>query len=349
MAEDIRAPLAAAQRLVSERRYEDAAECYLAVLPEKPTMVGQLDPGRRKAALHAGICYARAGRARMAVALFVALGERERAAAVLKNAGRRADADRVMKGLPAPDSPWAQGYLHSRPHQKETEGTTGSMQGDPFLLAERYGKTDRPREAMDALMSVSTDHRRYPEAVARAVRLARQHGLVHYQLETFAMPFVREDRGPHLPARVPTLYSLGSLFEKAGMKDAALKAFRATVKLDPSYRDVGTRLALLIETVEAKDGDFARVLGEDVAFAQADLDAMRPRGSAPGRRKPVALPSLPDLPPVKSAAPLPGRLSRPGKPPPTGAVGEPTPDPFYRSRAGASAPGAPPPQPLRGS
>ena len=354
MADDIRGRLAAAQRLVAERKYEEAGEAFLSLLPPKPTRVDSLDPGRRKAALHAGVCFARAGRARMAVGLFVAVGERERAAAVLKSAGRRGDADRVMQGQPAPDSPWPPGILHSRPHEKEVEGTTGSLQGDPFLLADRFGKTDRPQAALDALMSVEPTHKRYPEAVARAVRLAKQHGLASYGLEHFAEPFVRGDHTVLSAMHVPTLYSLGTLLEQQGVLHGAGRAFRAVVKLDPSYRDAGTRLAALLETKDAQDEEFARVLEADLQFAEADSD-LRRLGSVPGRRKPVSsLPSLPELPPVKSLPGAPGQVvepprSRPGARVPSSQPGAETPDPFYRTSApGSLPPTTIPPEPAAG-
>jgi tetratricopeptide (TPR) repeat protein len=323
LADEIQRRLALAQRLVKERRFEEAADVFLELLPARATDVGQLGPGCRQAALHAGICYAKAGRTRMAVALFAALGERERAAAVLKNAGRRADADRVMRGHPAPDSPWPPGVIHSRPGQREAEGSmgsTGSLQGDPFALAERYARTDRAPKAIEALMEVESSHRRYAEAVARVVRLANHHGIVSYPLERFTNPFVKQDPARHLPAHVPTLYLLGALFDKAGMRDAAARAFRATVAADPEYRDAGTRLAVLIETRQGIDADFARVLEDDLAFAALDMEASRPPGSAPGRREPVSLPSLPDLPRVSAPAPLPGR---PGPPAPVGGLSRP--------------------------
>ncbi len=298
MADAFQVTLAQAQQLLAERRYEEAGDRFLSLLPAEPTRVEVLDPGRRKAALHAGICYARCGQARSAVGLFVALGERERAAALLKSMGRREDADRVRQGHPAPDSPWPAGVLHSRPHTREADPSTGKLRGDMFELADRLARTDRPAEALDALLQVSKSNRRYPEAVARLVRLAKQHDLMNYRVDRFVDPFVRQVGVMHNPAHVATLYSLGAMFERSELPDSAHRAFSAVVRLDPSYRDAQARLSRIAEPVEEVDSDFARVLGEDMAFAEADAEWRRP-GSQPGRRKAVSLPSLPDLPPVR--------------------------------------------------
>lgn len=324
MADHFKEVLASAQRLLQERKYEEAGDKFLSLLPKEPTRVDSLDPGRRKAALHAGICYARSGQTRAAIGLFVALGESERAAALLKSMGRREDAERVRHGHSAPDSPWPPGVLHSRPHSREADPSTGKLRGDMFELADRLARTDRPAEALDALLQVSKSNKRYPEAVARVVRLAKQNDLMSYRVDRFVEPFVRQRGVMHNPAHLATLYSLGAMFERNEMPDSAYRAFFAVIQLDPSYRDSAARLARFDEPAEELDEDFARVLGEDLAFAQADAEWRRP-GSQPGRRRAVALPSLPDLPPVRA---LPD--AGPGLPHP-------------RSQPGSFAPGPPPP------
>ena len=308
--------MAQAHQLVGERRYEEAADLFLSTLPDRATRISELSSEERRAALHAGICYARAGRTRMAVGLFVALDERTRAAILLDRAGRKEDARRVRDGHPLPGSPWPPGTLNSRLHERATSDDTGTVREDPMGLADRLARTDRPHEALAALLEVSPDHRRYPEAVARVVRLVKAHDLMSFAVDRFVEPFVRE-RGNvrHNPAHLGTLYALGELFERAALQRSAQRAWGAVVNLDPGYRDAGLRLRQAQTTAEPPDGDFVRVLGEDLAFAAAD-DSLR-RGPAAGRRagRPERLPSLPDLPPV---APLP---SHPGTVSPTGLTG----------------------------
>ena len=308
--------MARAHQLVAERRYEEAADLFLSVLPDRPTRVTDLSSEVRRAALHAGICYARAGRTRMAVGLFVALDERSRAATLLERAGRKEDARRVQLGHPVPGSPWSPGMLHSRLHERTAIEDTGAVREDPLALADRLARTDRPREAMAALLELPTDHRRYPEAVARVMRLVKTHGLMSYSVERFVDPFVRQKgRVVHNPAHLGTLYSLGELFERAGLGRSASRAWRAVVAIDPSYRDAGFRARQMETTAEPPDGDFARVLDEDLAFAAADESLRR---GPPSRRRGVELdrlPSLPELPPV---IPLP---SHPGTGTPSGSTG----------------------------
>ena len=307
---DPAARMARAHQLVAERRYEEAADLFLSVLPDRPTRVTALSPEARRAALHAGICYARAGRMRMAVGLFVALDERTRAATLLDRAGRKEDARRVQAGHPVPGSPWPPGVLTSRLHERAATEDTGNVREDPLALADRLARTDRPREALAALLELSSDHRRYPEAVARVVRLVKAHGLMSFQVDRFVEPFVRQ-RGNvvHNPAHLGTLYALGELFERSSLQRSAGRAWRAVVAIDPSYRDAGRRVRQVETTTEPPGGDFERVLDEDLAFAAADESLRR---GPPGRRNAGdrdRLPSLPDLPPVAPLPSHPGTVS----------------------------------------
>jgi len=302
--------MARAHQLVAERKYEAAADLFLSVLPDRPTRVTALSPEARRAALHAGICYARAGRTRMAVGLFVALDERTRAATLLERAGRKEDARRVKHGHPVPGSPWPPGVLTSRLHERAATEDTGTVREDPLALADRLARTDRPREALSALLELSSDHRRYPEAVARVVRLVKTHGLMSFAVDRFVEPFVRQrGRVVHNPAHLSTLYALGELFDGAGLTRSAARAWRAVVRIDPTYRDASLRARQMESTGEPAGDDFERVLDDDLAFAAADESLRR---GPPSRRSGGLgdrLPSLPDLPPVAPLPSHPGTVS----------------------------------------
>jgi eukaryotic-like serine/threonine-protein kinase len=302
--------VARAHQLVGERRYEEAADLFLTVLPDRPTRVGELSPEVRRAALHAGICYARAGKTRMAVGLFSALGERSRASILLERAGRKQDARRVQEGHPVPGSPWPPGVLTSRLHERQATEDTGAVREDPLALADRLARTDRPHEALAALLDLSTDHRRYPEAVGRIVRLVKAHGLMSFTVDRFVEPFVRQQgKVVHNPAHLGTLYALGELFEGAGLDRSASRAWRAVAAIDPSYRDASRRARQAETTAAPADVDFGRVLDEDMAFAAADESLRR---GPPSRRRGGELdrlPSLPDLPPVAMLPSHPGTVS----------------------------------------
>ena len=97
--------------LVRDRRFEEAGNCYLYVLPATETPVDRLSDEERKAAFSAAVCFERCSHYERAVGLFCNLGEVDRASDLLKKLGRRQDASLVTRGLPIADNPWRPGFL----------------------------------------------------------------------------------------------------------------------------------------------------------------------------------------------------------------------------------------------
>ena len=260
----------AARILVQLRRFDDAAAAFLRALPDQLTRVEDVSPRALKCAFQAGVCYARSGRIRHAVALFVNLGEFERAAEVLRRAGRREDAAQAARGRPLQDSPWPAGYLSSG----QVESRPKTSREEPLARADRYIRAGRTDDALAVLLKIEANDPAYSEAVARAVRVAGSHGLMSPALDEFVAPFI--DGGAdnrHHAAHAPALYGLGRIYQRLNMGSSAVRAFQALVDVVPGYRDAALRLTELVPRGY--------------------------RGEAP-EPPPPSLPSLPSLPPVRS-------------------------------------------------
>lgn len=257
----------AARLLAQQQNFEDAADCLLQVLPPRPVPVGELTPAQRRAASNAALFYARAGKLRLATGLLMNLGEAERAAELLRRAGRQEDAIRAMRGQLMPDGPWAPGTLSSNLYGREEDLTTGNVGRDPFEQAELHSRRNRPEEALDALLQLPFDHGRYPEAVTRVVRLVKNHDLMSLKVDQFVSPFVKDTWGHgHIPAHIGTLYTLARLYEKLGFQDMAGAAFESVLKLDAGYRDARARHSGLVKPKSLSDDELELILGDDAAF-----------------------------------------------------------------------------------
>ena len=289
----------AARLLASMQQFEDAADCLLQLLPNRPTPVAELTPAQRRAASNAGLLYARSGRLRVAVGLLQGVGDSERAAEILRRSGRQADAVQAMRGQHLPDSPWPPGVLSNNLYTREEDPTTtGSVRRDPFELAERYARSERPEEALDTLLELPFDHPRYAEAVARAIRLVNTHGLMSLKVDQFVAPFIRgQGREDGSPVHAPTLYTLGRLYEKFELNTEARDAYDAVTRIDPDYRDARERRRALVQLGTLSDIDLEKVVDEDGSWNEP----LRRRRRSTGDE----LPPLPEAPPLPKAPPLP--------------------------------------------
>ncbi len=257
----------AARLLAQEQHFEDAADCLLQALPKRATAVAELSLPQKRAAANAALFYARAGKLRLATGPLMNLGENERAAELLRRAGRQEDAVRAMRGQIVPGGPWEPGMLSSNLYGREDDPTTASDVFDPFTKAEVYLRKEKPEEALEALLTIPYDHGRYPEAVTRVVRLVKQHDLMSLKVDQFVAPFVKDKWGHgHTPAHTGTLYTLARVYEKLGFEDMAEAAYDAVLKIDDSYRDARARRDGMLRPNSLTEDELELILGDDQAF-----------------------------------------------------------------------------------
>ncbi len=157
------------------RRFEDAAVAVMRFLNVTPDRINTLKPERRKTALLAAICYAKAGKTQEALELFVALKEFQRGAQVLERAGDRVGATKLL----ASSGKKLGGSLLSSTGTSSTASGTVNMQA-----AKRFELQGKPELALEAYVHLKRFH--------DAARIAEQLGYVDQAASFYAdagMPF----------------------------------------------------------------------------------------------------------------------------------------------------------------
>lgn len=321
------APEEAARLLAGQRRFLEAGELLFASLEVPVAKVVSLDPARKRLALNAAVCFARHGDVSRAVELFVALGERGRAAELLRRAGNHVEAARIAEGQPvlnpAAAPAGAQRVTLAGAQRLETEGRFESAleafialrrSADAARMAQRLGRHAQaaelyiegglafqaagayqdahdPAKALEALRRTPRDGPEYRTAAQLAIRVASELNALDFQLEHFLTKFLSE--APQSERDVEALYLVARLYERNDFLENAKDAYRKVLAAKPSYRDASHRLDGLERETHGSAMIYEQILKEDASFH--------------GRRVPGAeLPSLPSLPGLASLPGLPG-------------------------------------------
>ena len=286
----------AGRLLFQEHQYLDAARTLLLAVPTAVSRGARPDEDTRRVLRSAAVAFTQGDKPAEAAALYILLDERDRAADVLRRAGRRPEAIAVLQGKGVSVDPLKQ----SRARQ------TGRP-SNPLLAART------PAEALKALATVDPREPRYAEAARRAVMIAWQHDILEFDLDHWLGPWLRGgELHPHGASDMQPLYSLGLLYVRKGLPESAEIAFRAVLRLSPGLREAREQLATLADARERKDvSALQRILDEDKAFRQA----ADPRVSGSDFAHLPSLPDLPDLPSLPSipaVAPVPAPATTPG-------------------------------------
>lgn len=257
--------------LFSEARYGEAARAHLMGVPDSVRRGGRPDEASRRAMRSAAVAFGRAGDPGDAAALYILLGERERAADTLRRAGRRAEAVHVLQGGDVDADPL--GRVRSK--------------ANPFAAART------PAQALTALRSVDPREPRYPEAARRAAMIAWQHDQLDMELDHWLGPWLRAQGVKRAPEDLQPLYSLGLLYVRHQLPENGEIAFRACLEVEPSLEMARHQLSRILDAREKKDiSRLNKILEEDQAFRSA----ADPTGGAPDFANLPKLPELPDLP-----------------------------------------------------
>ncbi len=221
--------------LAAARRHREAGEVLFGSLGVRPSQAGQLEPSLKKRALSAAIWLAKGGEAQVSVELFVALGERQRAADTLQRAGDQIGAARVLAGERLEAAP----SLLSQPRQGAVGGAATNLLAAQKL--ESGGKLDLAFEAYVQLRR-NADAARVATRLGRGADAARLYADAGLPLEAAECYLEVGDTGKALDnlVRVPR--------EDARYRAAALRA----VKLASSLDALGIQLEHFVGAFVAK-------------------------------------------------------------------------------------------------
>ena len=272
----------AGRLLFTLQRYDAAAVALLKAVPDAVRRGGRPDEAARKAMRSAAVAYGRAVKPGPAAALFVRLGEPQRAADVLRRAGRNEEAEQVLAG--------------------------GAPTEDPLMAAgaavsELSGLSTRsPQERLALLKATRYPDPMYPRSAREAARIAGEHDLLDFELDNWLGPWLRADLPGQGPEDVEAMLSLAAVYERRDLVENAEVALQAALTLDPTRTTARERLRRLGRAPEDTEARLQAILKEDRAFLEAG-SLVRPSLFA----EPGSLPPLPGLP-------TPPVLSRPRRP-----------------------------------
>lgn len=257
-------------------QFEAAADAWMRMMPAGWTPARQPPQPLHGAVYQAAMCYQQVGRIDDAVALLGSLGRQQQAAELLRSQGRHAEAAEVLGG--------------GRPASFASD--------DPVTQAVALAQGGQTRQALSMLYRIAPGQPAYPRAARAAVAIARQQGVLDFDLDHFVGAWAAGRLAAHEPADCAYLVALAELYEHQGFAESAAGAYLAAAALSPENPALAAKVqALRRSSVKDRSG-LGRILEQDLAF----------HGEAPRRRaaSPLPdLPDLPDLPELTGEAPLP--------------------------------------------
>ena len=326
----------AARALAEGGRYKDAGELLLMAQNTPVTELEYLDHQGKKGVYLAATYLAKAGEARRAAQLLVAIGRRQRAAEVLERSGDLVGSERLLRGGQS-------GQSSEQRERNMTAANGGRMSEESAQRLEQQGKLDLAAKAYMRLRKPEQAGRvlRKLGRLAEAGKVFEEAGL-HFEatvcyleggdaerglqavtwvprtdprfrtaagyavrLATYRdqMTFKLEsflssfvETGPQSEAELEIFYLLAKLYEKHDLVENAKEALRNLVAASPTYRDTAERLNALESQTRMRPEQEERMRQEEEAF----LRDKAPR-NAPGAE--AALPGLPPMPDLDEPAP----------------------------------------------
>lgn len=297
--------------LFGVQRYREAAAVLLAGVPEGVRRGERPSEDVVRLLRSAAVAFHRAGDPVEAASLYARLGERDRAADVLRRAGRSAEAVRVLQGQ----------ALAVDPLRGPARAASVPRASVPRASEPRASVPRGPRPgvvppttvegALALLMTRASHEPGYADAARRAVELAWSNDVLGFELDQWLAPWVRGGMlHPHGTADLRPLFQLATLYQRKDMPEAAEKTLETLLRLNPGLVEARELLAEL--RAWRHDGgseELARILEEDRSFHGG------PERRERGELAPLpSLPSLPDLPSI-SDLDLDERPTRPASPP----------------------------------
>src|SRR2546425_3072699 len=234
----------AARVLGALRRPRDAAQLLLDSLGVPPAQAGRLDPAGKKRALMAAIFLGRSGEKQMAVQVFMALGEQQRAVELLQKAGDAVGAARIASMKP--------GQFDTGAMLAPAKATAVGGQAASILSAQKMEEQGKLAAALEAYVQL--------KRFADAGRMAKALGRTADAAQFFA------DAGAPLEA--------AQAYLESGDTGKALDNFCRVPADDAQYRvaaAIAARLATKLNRVDLRVEHFVGPYGRRGPRDQAEL------------------------------------------------------------------------------
>lgn len=229
----------AARLLGSSKRPREAGELLLASLRVTPAQVGQLEAPGKKRALMAAIFFGRAGDHDLAVQLFLALGEQQRAVELLQRAGDSVGAARLAAMRPGE---LAAASLVRQASAAQPRAAVGGA-AISLQAAQKLEQGGKLELALEAYLQL----KRFAEAASCAERIGRF------------------DSAAQLYADAGRPFDAAAAYRKAGDTGKELDNLVRVPRRDPLYRQavaqavaLGTELNALPFQLEHFVGEFVK-------------------------------------------------------------------------------------------
>ncbi len=246
----------AARLLFSKKRFREAGELLVRSLGFEPGQASQLSPSGRRLAMQAAICFARAGDPAPAVEWFLALGERQRAAEVLRRAGDPLGAARVLQESKPPARPVSSAVSPVIPPPASAGMSPAPVAGETSVAAaQALERAGRHTLAIEAYLLV-----RQPADAARVALLAGRPAQAGEMFESAGLPF-----------------EAGQAFSRAGEWTKAIDAFMRVPVDSPRYREAAVlaiRFASQTNTLDFPLEHFLTRFVQELPAVDAEIEAL---------------------------------------------------------------------------
>ncbi len=322
----------AARVLSGARKFKEAAELLMNSLRVTPETVKNLAPEHRKYAFHAAICFGRAQEIELAVKIFIALKENQRAAELLERSGDRVGAARLMASVtPRAGGPSSLNRqviggqpatlasaqkleqlgklevaieVYAQLKKFADAGRLCSQLGRTVDAAAFYAEAGKAFEAGRAFAELGEVSKAVEQWV-RVPRLDPSYRPAAVEVIRFAKSLDTLDiqievflgkfieGGPRDARELEAFYMLGKLYERHDLLENAKEVLRLILAVSPNYRDVKTWLPKLERDTGGDSTDFQRIVSQDESFRLAS-------------RSGAEMATLPPLPSLGATTTLPG-------------------------------------------
>jgi serine/threonine-protein kinase len=271
----------AVRTLSAVRKFGEAAEFLLSFEKIELASVASSSAEKKKAALRAAVLLSRSEAPRSALEWFVALGEKTRAADLLRRLGD-AQTAAILESEQAPEGPVVMAMATERLGRWGAAAKLYLSAGLLYDAARCFLEGAELSSAFDVLAKASRRDPRYRSTCVAAIRAAITAKAFDYRLDHFVGDFVAS--GPRDLAEAEALRSLAEVYEEQGFLDHAEETYRSIARFDPQFPGVQHRLDSLQQG------------------APSFLDDRRAREDAPPVPAPVSPPAAKASPKVRPDA-----------------------------------------------